>query len=87
MKKFYLFNLIVFLFLLLLYVIGSNMQSEIRNTFAGNNWLNPVTGEILNPVTGEIYVFNGIILQVFSGIGLIIQLIMVNIKLIKDISK
>jgi len=52
------------------------MQSEIRYTFAGNTWL--------NPVSGEIYLFNGIILQVLSGIGLIIQLIMVNIKLIKD---
>ncbi|MFA5543951.1 MAG: hypothetical protein WDA47_09250 [Bacilli bacterium] len=76
MKKFYIFNLIVFLFLLLLYATGSNMQSEIRYTFAGNTWL--------NPVSGEIYLFNGIILQVLSGIGLIIQLIMVNIKLIKD---
>ncbi len=76
MKKFYIFNLIVFLLLLFLYVTGSYMQSEIRYTFAGNSWL--------NPVSGEIYLFNGIILQMLSGIGLLIQLIMVNIKLIKD---
>lgn len=76
MKKFYVFNLIVFLVLLITFVTGSFMVNEIRYTFAGNSWL--------NPVSGEIYSITGIILQVLSGIGLIIQLIFVNIKLIKD---
>ena len=79
MKKFYIFNLVVFIVLLLTFISGSNMSNEIRYTFAGNSFLNPVSGEILQ--------LSGIVMQVFSGIGMIVQLVMVNLKLIQDSKK
>jgi len=79
MKKFYIFNLVVFIILLLTFISGSNMSNEIRYTFAGNSFLNPVSGEILQ--------LSGIVMQVFSGIGMVVQLVMVNLKLIQDSKK
>ena len=79
MKKFYIFNLVVFIVLLLTFISGSNMSNEIRYTFAGNSFLNPVSGEILQ--------LSGIVMQVFSGIGMVVQLVMVNLKLIQDSKK
>jgi len=79
MKKFYIFNLVVFIVLLLTFISGSNMSNEIRYTFAGNSFLNPVSGEILQ--------LSGIMMQVFSGIGMVVQLVMVNLKLIQDSKK
>jgi len=79
MKKFYIFNLVVFIVLLLTFISGSNMSNEIRYTFAGNSFLNPVSGEILQ--------LSGIVMQVFSGIGMVVQLMMVNLKLIQDSKK
>ena len=79
MKKFYVVNLIIFVVLLLTFIAGFNSQNEIRYTFAGNSFLNAVSGEYIN--------FNGIILQVFSGIGMIVQLVMVNLKMMQDFKK
>lgn len=79
MKKFYIFNLVVFIVLLLTFISGSSMTNEIRYTFAGNSFL--------NPVSGEIFQLSGIMMQVFSGIGMVVQLVMVNLKLIQDSKK
>lgn len=79
MKKFYVVNMIVFVILLLTFIAGFNTQNEIRYSFAGNTFLNPVSGEYFN--------YNGIILQVFSGLGMIVQLIMVNLKMMQDFKK
>lgn len=79
MKKFYVVNLIIFVILLLTFIAGLNTQNEIRYTFAGNSFLNAVSGEYIN--------YNGIILQVFSGLGMIVQLIMVNLKMMQDFKK
>ena len=79
MKKFYIFNLVVFIVLLLTFISGSYMSNEIIYTFAGNSFLNPVSGEILQ--------LSGIMMQVFSGIGMVVQLVMVNLKLIQDSKK
>lgn len=79
MKKFYIFNLVVFIVLLLTFISGSSMSNEIIYTFAGNSFL--------NPVSGEIFQLSGIVMQVFSGIGMVVQLVMVNLKLIQDSKK
>lgn len=79
MKKFYIFNLVVFIVLLLTFILGSSMSNEIRYTFAGNSFL--------NPVSGEVFQLSGIVMQVFSGIGMVVQLVMVNLKLIQDSKK
>ncbi len=73
MKKFVGFNLIVFMFLLSLFIIGAMMQNYIDYGFGGNNWT--------NPMTEAYYFFTGIILQVFSAIGVLIQLVFVSKKL------
>ena len=79
MKKFYIFNLVVFIVLLLTFISGSSMSNEIRYTFAGNSFL--------NPASGKIFQLSGIVMQVFSGIGMVVQLVMVNLKLIQDSKK
>jgi len=76
MKKFYIVNLIIFVLLLLTFIAGFSTQDEIRYTFAGNSFLNAVSGQYIN--------YNGIILQVFAGLGMIVQLIMVNLKMMQD---
>ena len=75
MKKFYVFNIIVFLVLLIVFAIGSGINSEIKYTFAGHSFLNPVSGKSL--------MLTGIIMQVMSGIGMVVQLVMVNLKLMR----
>ncbi len=79
MKKFYIVNLIIFVVLLLTFITGFNSQNEIKYYFAGNSFLNAVSGQYIN--------YNGIILQVFSGLGMIVQLIMVNLKMMQDFKK
>ncbi len=79
MKKFYIVNLIIFVVLLLTFITGFNTQNEIRYTFAGNSFLNAVSGQYIN--------YNGMILQVFAGLGMIVQLIMVNLKMMQDFKK
>lgn len=79
MKKFYVVNSIIFVILLLTFIAGFNIQNEIRYYFAGNSFLNAVSGEYIN--------YNGIILQVFSGLGMIVQLIMVNLKMMQEMKK
>ena len=75
-SKFWIFNIIVFFVFFMLFSFGSNsMESSIDYVFSGNSWLNPVSEEIYN--------FTGIILQGFSAIGVLIQLIFVNIKLLR----
>lgn len=76
MKKFYVFNLIVFIFLLTIFITGSTISNEITYTFGGNSYLNPISGKTI--------VFHGFIMQIFSGVGMIIQIIFVNTKLIKE---
>ena len=79
MKKFYVVNFIIFVVLLLTFITGFTTQNEIRYMFAGNSFLNQVSGEYIN--------YNGLILQVFSGLGMIVQLIMVNLKMMQENKK
>ncbi len=72
-NKFIVFNVIVFVVFLVLFSIGGSIVNEVSYTFAGNSFL--------NQVDGENYHFTGLILQVFSAIGILIQLVFVNKEL------
>jgi hypothetical protein len=74
-SKFVIFNVIVFAVLVILYVVGVSLNSNIQYGFAGNSWLNPVDAEYYN--------LEGMILQIFSVCGALIQLVFVNLKLLK----
>ena len=71
--KFIVFNVIVFIVLLVLFSIGGSIDNGVKYSFAGYS--------LLNPVDGENYHFTGLILQVFSAIGILIQLVFVNKEL------
>lgn len=75
-KKFIIFNVIVFLVFLVLFRTGTLMDNVVDYDFAGYSFS--------NPVNGKNYHFTGIILQVFSVIGVLIQLVFVNKKLSND---
>lgn len=72
MRKFIVFNTIVFFILLIVFLTGLNLENHIRYDFSGNSFL--------NPVNSEYYYFTGIILQVFSLLGILIQLVFVSKK-------
>jgi len=73
-NKFIKFNSIVFIIFIILFIIGGYMNSRISFTYINNS--------ILNPVAAENYHLSGFILQIFSAIGVLIQLGFINKKLI-----
>lgn len=73
MNKFFWFNGILALILIGLFFVGSHMHNYIDYGFGGDSWL--------NPVTEAYYYFGGMIIQVFSAVGLLIQLIFINREL------
>ena len=75
MKKFLIFNSIVFMSFIIIFLIGSQMQNYIGYVFAGNSFI--------NPVSSEHYYFTGMILQISSSIGILIQLVFVSKKIIE----
>ena len=72
--KFLGFNIIVFAVLIMLFIIGGGLDSNIHYVFAQNSWI--------NPIVREYYHFTGIILQIFSALGVLIQLVFINKKLL-----
>jgi hypothetical protein len=76
-KRFYIFNSVIFVFLLFLFITSlSNDSIEIVYYFAGNN--------ILNQHSGASHQVHILVLQIFSGLGLLLQLIFVNLYMLKE---
>ena len=74
--KKYFFDGIILLIFIIIFVSSNDFENGIRYTFSGNSFL--------NPVNGEIHDYLGIILQIFSALGILIQLIFINIKILKQ---
>jgi len=76
-NKFYMFNGIIFIILLFLF-ITSYLQDSIQITyhFAGNN--------IFNQHSGETHHLHVLILQSFTALGMLVQLIFVNLYMLKE---
>lgn len=74
--KKYLFDGIILFIFIVIFVSSNDFENGIRYTFSGNSFLNPVNGEIHN--------YLGIILQIFSAVGILIQLTFINIKILKQ---
>jgi len=76
LKKFYVFNAVVFLILFILFIRSFSLENTVLYSFAG--------GSIVNPIDGETRMYAGLALQIFSGLGMLIQLILVNVALLKQ---
>ena len=73
-NKFLKFNLIVFIIFVVLFVVGGYMSNRISFAYYGSI--------LSNPLSGKYYYLSGLILQIFSAFGVLIQLIFMNIKFI-----
>jgi hypothetical protein len=76
-KRFFIFNGIIFIILFVAFASSlSNNAIEITYYFAGNN--------ILNQHSAASHKTHTLVLQIFSGLGLLIQLIFVNLYMLKE---